>query len=115
MTAAHADELLHNAQATDPEFADAHGEHKSDTYYIGVAAVLFVLTALEVSTYYFDFGPAFLPMLITLMGIKFVMVVLLFMHLKFDSRIFSFLFWSGFALAVVVYLGVLASFQFFAG
>jgi cytochrome c oxidase subunit 4 len=114
MTAAHTDEMLHSAQATDPEFVDAHGEHKPDTYYFGVAAVLFVLTALEVSTYYFDFGPLFLPLLLTLMSVKFVMVVLLFMHLKFDNRIFSFLFWSGFALAVMVYVGALATFQFFA-
>ena len=114
MTAAHPDELLHSAEATDPEFVDTHGEHKPDTYYFGVAAVLFVLTALEVSTYYFDFGPAFLPMLLLLMSIKFVMVVLLFMHLRFDAPIFSFLFWSGFALALMVYVGVLATFQFFA-
>ena len=97
----------------DPAFVDAHGQHKTDGYYIRVAAVLFMLTALEVSTYYIDFGPLQLPLLFTVMGIKFVMVVLLFMHLKFDARIFSFLFWTGFVLAVAVYLGVLTTFHMF--
>ena len=97
----------------DPEFVDSHGEHKTDGYYIRVAAVLFLLTALEVSTYYQDFGPLQMPLLFAVMAIKFVMVVLLFMHLKFDARIFSFLFWTGFVLAVAVYVGVLATFRMF--
>jgi cytochrome c oxidase subunit 4 len=87
--------------------------HPSDMLYIQVALVLFVLTALEVSTYYVDFGPLFLPGLLIVMGIKFFLVVLFFMHLRFDAKIFGRLFWSGFFLAIFVYVVALSTFQFF--
>jgi cytochrome c oxidase subunit 4 len=87
--------------------------HPSDLLYIQIALVLFVLTALEVSTYYIDFGPVFLPLLLIVMAIKFVLVVLFFMHLRFDAKIFGRLFWSGFFLAIFVYVVALSTFQFF--
>src|SRR6266508_3509616 len=74
-----------------------HGEkiHPSDWLYIKVALILGLLTAAEVSVSYMDIGKAFLPILLTLMVIKFVMVVLFFMHLKYDHAIFGTLFWCG--------------------
>jgi cytochrome c oxidase subunit 4 len=48
-----------------------------------------------------------------MMVVKFVMVVSYFMHLKFDSKIFSFLFYTGLALALFVYFAALATFKFF--
>jgi cytochrome c oxidase subunit 4 len=41
------------------------------------------------------------------------MVVSYFMHLKFDSRIFAFLFYTGLGLALFVYIAALATFKFF--
>jgi cytochrome c oxidase subunit 4 len=93
--------------------AAVHAEHKSTSYYIMVALILAALTALETSTYWIDFGPLFLPSLLIMMTIKFFMVVLLFMHLKFDNRLFGVLFYAGLFLAVFVYLVALATFQFF--
>jgi len=95
--------------------SEVHAEysHHTDWIYIRVAVVLAALTALEVSTYYVDFGPVFLPMLLVLMSIKFVLVVLFFMHLRYDAKLFGRLFWSGFFLAVVVYVATLATFQVF--
>ena len=72
-----------------------------------------MLTAIEVSTYYVDFGPLMMPVLIVLMVIKFFTVVAYFMHLKFDNKLFSVLFYTGLFLAVCVYCGALATFQFF--
>ena len=92
--------------------AHASGHH-SDLYYVRIALVLAGITALEVLLSYSHIGKLFLPTLLILMTIKFVMVVLFFMHLKFDSRIFSFLFWSGLLLAVAVYLGMLSTYKFF--
>jgi cytochrome c oxidase subunit IV len=92
---------------------DGHAEHKSDGYYIVVALILAAITALETSTYWVDFGAVFMPLLLILMTIKFVMVVSLFMHLKFDNKIFSYLFYSGLLLALFVYLAALATFRFF--
>ena len=85
----------------------------SDVGYIRIAIILAAITGLEVSTYYVDFGVLFLPALLIMMAIKFVMVVSYFMHLKFDNKIFSFLFYAGLVLAVGVYAAFLATFKFF--
>lgn len=85
----------------------------SDAGYIRIAVILAVITALEVSTYYVDFGPLFMPALLTMMVVKFFMVVSYFMHLKFDSKIFGFLFYTGLGLALFVYIAALATFKFF--
>jgi cytochrome c oxidase subunit IV len=93
----------------------AHQEQHgmSDAGYIRIAIILATITGLEVSTYYVDFGVLFLPALLIMMAIKFVMVVSYFMHLKFDNKIFSFLFYAGLVLAVGVYAAFLATFKFF--
>lgn len=96
--------------AHDSGHAAGHEDHER-TYW-AIFVVLVVLTALEVSTYYVSFGKALLPVLFVLMSVKFLLVVLYFMHLKFDASIFSKLFWSGFALAILVYLVTLTTFQF---
>ena len=91
-----------------------HHEHgMSDAGYIKIALILAAITALEVSTYYVDFGPLFMPSLIIMMVVKFFMVVTYFMHLKFDSRIFGFLFYTGLVLTLGVYIAALATFKFF--
>jgi cytochrome c oxidase subunit 4 len=92
---------------------DAHEHGMSDAGYIKIAVILALITALEVSTYYVDFGPLFMPSLLIMMVVKFVMVVSYFMHLKFDSKIFSFLFYTGLGLALFVYIAALATFKFF--
>jgi cytochrome c oxidase subunit IV len=93
--------------------ADAHEHGMSDAGYIKIAIILALITGLEVSTYYVDFGPLFMPALLIMMVVKFVMVVSYFMHLKFDSKIFSFLFYVGLGLALFVYITALATFKFF--
>jgi cytochrome c oxidase subunit IV len=87
--------------------------HKPTSFYVVVAIILAGLTALETSTYWIDFGPLFMPALLIMMTIKFFMVVLLFMHLKFDNRLFGVLFYSGLGLAVFVYIAALMTFEFF--
>jgi cytochrome c oxidase subunit 4 len=106
---------------TDPE-AHPEGEEEgahltyeehSDREYFVIAAILSVLTAMEVAASYIELGVLFIPLLMVLMAIKFSLVVLFFMHLRHDARIFHFLFWSGVVLAVVVYIAALATFEFF--
>ena len=93
---------------------DEHAEHgMSIKGYVNVAIILAALTALEVSTYFVDFGPFFMPVLLILMCVKFFIVVLYFMHLKFDNKLFSFMFYSGLFLAIGVYAAFLATFKFF--
>jgi cytochrome c oxidase subunit 4 len=95
--------------------ASGHEVHHglSDPGYVMVAIVLAVITALEVSLTYIDVGPVFLPLLIVLMLIKFFSVVLFFMHLRFDNKLFSVLFYMGLFLAVGVYIVALFTFHVF--
>jgi cytochrome c oxidase subunit 4 len=93
---------------------DEHAEHgMSIMGYVKVALVLAALTALEVATYFVDFGPFFMPVLLILMCVKFFIVVSYFMHLKFDNKLFSFMFYYGLFLAIGVYAAFLATFKFF--
>ena len=102
----------------DHDHADEHahddGHHvPSDGYFIKVAIVLAALTALETSTYWVDLGPFATPALLIMMTIKFFMIILIFMHLMFDKKLFSIMFYIGLVLAVLVYCAFLSTFQFF--
>ena len=106
--------------ADTPEQSSHHddgGVHQglTDIQYVIVAAILAGITALEVAISYVDIGPIFLPLLLGLMIIKFTVVVRLFMHLKFDSKIFTWLFGAGLFLAAGVYIAMLSAFHFFTG
>jgi cytochrome c oxidase subunit 4 len=101
------------AHADQDEHAGEHA-HPGDKQYIVVALVLGLFTAIEVLTYFVDFKAAAVPTLIGLMIVKFALVVLYFMHLKFDSPIFMRLFVTGILLAVSVYMIMLAAFEYWA-
>ena len=95
---------------------DAHAGshvHPSDLKYIKIAIILAVFTAAEVSTYTFDItGHLLVALLIPMMVIKFTIVALYFMHLKFDSKLFTTMFLGGLTFAVVVYIVLLTIFKF---
>ena len=108
----------HTADTEHTGHADAHDDahaHKPNSFYIKVAVALAIVTAVEVGLYYLDLGKLYLPVLLVLMVIKFVTVVSLFMHLRFDNKIFSWLFYSGLGLAIFVYVAALMTFRFFDG
>lgn len=95
-------------------FDETH-DHPSDRKYIQIALLLGVLTAAEVVTFYIEdtLGPALVPILLVMMVVKFFIVAAWFMHLRFDSNLFTRVFVSGIVLAVGVYLAFLATFEFF--
>ena len=90
-------------------------EHPGPRQYVVVAVVLAVLTALEVGLFYMEFvpRPVATGALIVLMILKFSIVALWFMHLRFDSRIYRRLFITGIILAMAVFLIVLLTFGVF--
>ncbi|WP_420451645.1 cytochrome C oxidase subunit IV family protein [Ilumatobacter sp.] len=92
---------------------DDEAEHLSDNRYIVIALILAVITAAEVAASYIDLGPVFIPLLLIMMAVKFLTVVLYFMHLKFDNKLFKRLFYTGLILAVFVYCAALLTFRFF--
>jgi len=89
-----------------------HG-HPSAQKYIAIGVILAVITAVEVAVYYLDIGPLLSPILLILSAVKFSMVVMYFMHLKFDSRLFSSFFVGGMILAGAVMIALLALFHHF--
>jgi cytochrome c oxidase subunit 4 len=79
------------------------GHHPSPAEYVRIALILGLLTALEVSTYYFEFGRAGIPLLIGLMIVKFIMVASFFMHLRYDTKLFGRFLYTGLGFALVLY------------
>lgn len=105
----------HADSHSDAHEAESHG--LSDGGYIKIAIFLAVVTAIEVALSYTKepLGAAFLPLLLLLMGVKFFAVLYYFMHLKFDSRLFSLMFYMGLVLAVGCYIAFLTTMHFFNG
>lgn len=87
-------------------------EHPSDQKYIKIALLLAIITAAEVATYFVDIGVALIPTLMVMMVVKFFIVAAWFMHLRFDSNMFTRFFVSGLVLAVSVYFIFLTVFEF---
>ncbi|MFQ5890193.1 MAG: cytochrome C oxidase subunit IV family protein [Gemmatimonadota bacterium] len=99
------------------ERARAHeGAHPSTKVYVGVAAVLAVITAMEVMVFYVEaLRPVIVPVLLVLSGTKFSLVAMFFMHLKFDGRAFTSLFVGPLIVAIMLILAMLALFGVFTG
>jgi cytochrome c oxidase subunit 4 len=74
--------------------------HPTALRYVQIALILAVLTGFEVWVYY-QAGLRYVltPILLALSTVKFVLVVLFYMHLKFDNRVFSALFTLGLIIA----------------
>ena len=80
--------------AHDPNKPTAHA-HPSGATYLKVALILTVITVAEVWAYYVPTlvaSPLFNPALIVMSAAKFAIVVLFYMHLKYDHRLFKALF-----------------------
>jgi len=74
--------------------------HPTALRYVQIALILAVLTGFEVWVYYqTGLRSVLTPILLALSSVKFVLVVLFYMHLKFDNRVFSALFTLGLIIA----------------
>jgi heme/copper-type cytochrome/quinol oxidase subunit 4 len=108
-----ATELDRGEQGHDQEAGHAEAAHPGPREYVVIAAVLAVVTAMEVALFYMNFLPSSVVVasLLVLMTIKFSLVVLWFMHLRFESPIFKRLFVTGIILALSIFLAVLLMFR----
>ena len=95
--------------------AAPHVHHPGAREYVRIFLILVAITALEVAIYFVrdDMGGWFLPVLFGLMFSKFAIVVLWFMHLKFDDRRYSRFFVMGLAGAATLYMIVLLTLRTF--
>lgn len=88
--------------------------HPTPTRYAVIALILAVVTMIEVAIVYQKFmQPVLIPVLLILSTAKFATVAMFYMHLRFDSRLFSVLFVGGLLLAASVMVALLALFRVF--
>jgi len=98
---------MEHAHAADQPHPVEH-PHPTAGIYIRVAIILTVLTVIEVGVFYVPtFHPVLAPVLLTLSAVKFAIVVMFYMHLKMDSKFFTFLFGGPLLLAGAVMLGLM--------
>jgi cytochrome c oxidase subunit 4 len=83
-------------------------EHPSWSIYWKVAVILTVITIVEVWAYYvpsFVASSLFVPSLLIMSAAKFVIVVMFYMHLKYDHKLFRALFTG----PLIIALGTIAA------
>ena len=87
-----------------------HGEgHASVATYVKIALILSGVTALEVGVIYIRFlTPIIVPLLLAMSAAKFAVVVLFFMHLRYDSRTLSGLFVGPLVIASVIVVALMS-------
>ena len=85
--------------------------HPPPSAYVAVAMILAIVTAAEVGLYYVTDVDDWLitVSLLVLMAIKFFLVAMWFMHLRFETLIFRRLFYGGLFLATAVFAVVLGA------
>jgi len=100
---------------TIPQPGGGHvARHPSPKEYIRIAVVLALVTAAEVTVYYIDaLRDVLIPLLFLFAIVKFSLVAMWFMHLKFDSRTYSRFFLMGLAGAVTLFVAVMLMFRTF--
>ena len=92
-TAAHADERPHPGPKT----------------YAKIAGLLCLITALEFGAFYTPFLQSVLvPLLVLMSAIKFALVTMFYMHLRFDHRAFTFVLLGGLVIGFGVFLTLLS-------
>ena len=87
----------------------AHGSRKT---YVIIGIILSIITAIEVVIFGVEaLKGVLIPMLLVLSAVKFVLVVQFFMHLKYDNKVFSRVFFGPMFLAVLVVIGMIMLFK----
>ena len=105
-----------SAGTTPPHGRGHVARHPSPKEYIRIALILAFVTALEVAIYYVDVPDGVLiGSLFAFAIIKFLLVVMWFMHLRFDSRTYSRFFVMGLSGAITLFLIVLMTYRVFQG
>ena len=85
-------------------------EHPTWSTYWKVALILTLITGVEVWIYYipsFVASRLFVPSLLIMSAVKFVTVVLFYMHLRYDHKLFRALFTGPLIIAMTTLIGLL--------
>ena len=90
-----------------------HDSHASVGFYWMIGAILTIITAVEVAVFYIEvLAPVLVPVLLVLSAAKFLLVVMFFMHLKFDSSVFTGVFLAGLSLATFVVVALIVLYHY---
>ena len=82
--------------------------HPTQAKYVAIALILAAVTAFEVAIVYMAFlGGVLAPILVVLSAVKFALVAMFFMHLRFDHRYFTYIFTFCMILGVSVFISAL--------
>ena len=97
------------AHAEAHEGAHDHVHHPGWSTYWKVALVLTIITIVEVWVYYTPFVEhrLFVPSLLAMSAAKFIIVVMFYMHLKYDHHLFRPLFAGPLVIAVLTLISLL--------
>ena len=87
--------------------------HASVGFYWMIGVVLAIITAVEVAVFYIPaLSPVLVPVLLVLSAAKFTLVVMFFMHLRFDSPVLTGLFLAGIVLATFMVTALIVLYHF---
>ena len=90
-----------------PSEPHAPAPHASIRTYVVVAVILTLVTAMEFSAIYIrELTPILVPLLVVMSAAKFALVVLFFMHLRYDARPLSLIFAGSLAIALGIALAL---------
>ena len=95
--------MSHDAKHDAKHDAAHVSHHPTGNQYLKIAIILTIITAIEVWAYYIPAlvaSPLFNPALILMSALKFAIVVLFYMHIKFDHALFRLLFTASLILAM---------------
>jgi cytochrome c oxidase subunit 4 len=100
----------HEASHTDHAAMGEVHEHPNWHTYKWVALILTVITVIEVWVYYvpsFVASRLFVPVLLFMSAVKFAIVVMFYMHLKYDHKLFRALFTGPLSIAIITLIVLL--------
>jgi cytochrome c oxidase subunit 4 len=102
------DKTTHQDPAVAHEQGEVHAHPTWSTYW-KIAVILTVITAIEVWVYYtpFQYSRFFNLSLVIMSAIKFAIVVMYYMHLKYDHKLFRSLFVGPLILAGVTLVALM--------
>jgi cytochrome c oxidase subunit 4 len=108
-------------KVTESNAPEAHGgsaphptehAHPKAALYVQIAVVLAIITGVEVWVWYQpELRSVIVPILLVLSAVKFTLVVSFYMHLRYDSRLFTAVFSGPLLLAMAVLIALVSLFH----
>ncbi len=100
----------HGEHAPGEHAPGEHGHHPTAKMYVMIGVILTIITAVEVAAYYipaWEGSAIYVPSMLLLSAVKFTTVVMFYMHLKYDHKLFRALFTGPFVIAFATLFGLM--------